>query len=77
MAASRDEILCTALAVPERECAHLIDALLDSLDAEAEEGVEEAWRSEIDRRAKELDSGIGQSIPWEVVKARISRAPRG
>jgi putative addiction module component (TIGR02574 family) len=44
---------------------------------DVEEGVEEAWRAEIERRAKELDSGAVQSIPWEVVKARLSRAPRG
>ena len=42
MAASRDDILRQALALPERDRADLIGALIDSLDAEAEEGVEEA-----------------------------------
>ena len=77
MAASRDEILRKALTLPERDRADLVGALIDSLDAEAEEGVEDAWRSETECRAKELDSGDVQSIPWEVVKARLSRAPRG
>jgi putative addiction module component (TIGR02574 family) len=77
MAASRDDILRQALALPERDRADLIRALIDSLDTEADEGVEEAWRLEIERRAQELDSGAVESIPWEVVKARLSRAPRG
>jgi putative addiction module component (TIGR02574 family) len=77
MAASRDDILRQALALPEHDRADLIAALIDSLDAEAEEGVEDAWRIEIERRARERDSGTVESIPWEVVKARLARATRG
>jgi len=77
MATSRDEILRKALSLPEQDRADLIGALIESLDMDAEDGVEEAWRTEIERRAKELDSGSVQSIPWEVVKARLSRAKRG
>jgi putative addiction module component (TIGR02574 family) len=77
MATSRDEILRKALSLPEQDRADLIGALIESLDMDAEEGVEEAWRTEIEHRAKELDSGSVQSIPWEVVKARLSRAKRG
>jgi len=77
MATSRDEILRKALSLPEQDRADLIGALIDSLDAEVQEGVEAAWRAEIERRAQELDSGAVESIPWEVVKARLSRASRG
>jgi len=77
MAASKDEIYQTALTLPEEERAELIGALLDSLDREVEEGVEEAWRAEIDRRVRELESGVVQSIPWDVVKERLARAQRG
>jgi putative addiction module component (TIGR02574 family) len=77
MAASRDDILRQALALPEHDRADLIRALIESLDTEADEGVEEAWRVEIERRAQELDSGTVESIPWEVVRARLARAPRG
>ena len=77
MAASRDDILREALTLPERERADLIGALIDSLDAEVEEGVEDAWRDELERRAQELEAGTVQSIPWETVKARLARAPRG
>jgi putative addiction module component (TIGR02574 family) len=77
MAASKDDIFRKALTLPEGDRADLIGALIDSLDAEIEQGVEEAWRAEIERRAQELDSGAVQSIPWEVVKARLARSPRG
>lgn len=77
MAASRDDILRNALALPERDRADLIGALIDSLDTEVEEGVEEAWRDELERRAQELETGAVQSIPWEAVKGRLARAPRG
>ena len=77
MVASRDDILRKALALPERDRADLIGALIDSLDSSVEEGVEEAWRAEIERRAQQLESGAVQSIAWEVVKARLTRAARG
>ncbi len=54
MVASKDDIFRTALTLPEADRADLIGALIDSLDAESEAGVEEAWRMEIERRAREL-----------------------
>lgn len=77
MATSRDDIFRSALSLAEGDRADLIAALIDSLDSEVEEGVEEAWRIEIERRAKELESGAVQSIPWEVVRERLARAARG
>jgi len=77
MAASRDDIFKKALALEESDRAELISALIESLDSETEKGVEEAWRQEIERRARELESGAVQSIPWDVVRERLARAPRG
>jgi putative addiction module component (TIGR02574 family) len=76
MATSKDDVFRAALTLPENERADLIEALLESLDSEVEAGVEAAWRLEIERRARELDSGAVQSIPWDVVKERLARAPR-
>ena len=42
-----------------------------------EDSVEEAWRIEIERRARNLESGAVQSIPWEVVRERLGRAASG
>ena len=39
--------------------------LIEGLDAEVEEGVEDAWRVEIERRMAERDSGAVQPVPWE------------
>jgi len=77
MASSRDDIFRGALSLAERDRADLIGALIDSLDSEVEEGVEQAWRVEIEQRAKELESGAVKSIPWEVVRERLARAARG
>ena len=74
---SRDDIFQKALSFQDTDTADLIGVLIHSLDAEVEEGVEEGWRIEIDRRAKELELGAGQSIPWEIVRQRLARAPRG
>jgi putative addiction module component (TIGR02574 family) len=46
--------------------------LIDSLDATAEEGADEAWEREIERRIADLDSGRAKAVPWEVVRGRIS-----
>jgi putative addiction module component (TIGR02574 family) len=45
--------------------------LIDTLDSESDEGVDEAWRSEIERRMAELDSGVVESVPWEELRARL------
>ena len=77
MAASRDDIFQKALSLQESDRAELIGILIRSLDSDVEEGVEEAWRIEIERRSKEIESGAVQSIPWEVVRERLDRASRG
>ena len=77
MVTNRDDIFRGALLLDEQDRADLIAALIESLDSEVEEGVEEAWRNEIERRAKELESGAVESIPWEVVRERLGRAASG
>jgi hypothetical protein len=36
--------------------------LIDTLDAESEEGAEDAWRAEVERRIAELDSGSVEAV---------------
>ncbi len=55
---------------PEERAA-LIRLLIDTLDGESEEGAEEAWRVEIERRIAELDSGEVEAVPWEELRARL------
>jgi len=51
--------------------------LIESLDAEQEEGWAEAWTAEIQRRADQLDSGEVNTIPWEDVRARLLEKKHG
>ena len=55
------------------ERATLMRLLIDTLDAESEEGVEDAWRVEIERRLAEVDSGAVETVPWEELRARLYR----
>lgn len=57
---------------PEKEA--LVAALLEELEGPPERGAEEAWRIEIDRRVREIDSGAVQCASAEEVLARIDRA---
>jgi putative addiction module component (TIGR02574 family) len=47
--------------------------LLESVDAESEEGVEDTWRIEVDCRMAELDSATVKTPPWEELRARLYR----
>ena len=59
--------------VEPQERSTLMRLLIEALDADTEEGVENAWRVEIERRMAELDSGSVETIPWEEVRARLYR----
>ena len=76
MAISREEVFRKALGLDASDRNELVGLLIDSLDPETEQGAEAAWLQEIDRRARELDSGTVQTIPWEIARERLSRASR-
>ena len=76
MAISREEVFRKALGLDVSDRTELVGLLIDSLDPETEQGAEAAWLQEIDRRARELDSGTVQTIPWEIARERLSRASR-
>jgi putative addiction module component (TIGR02574 family) len=62
-----------ASALDEHERATLAGLLLESIEQEPDPEIEEAWKVEIERRIKELDSGAATLIPWEEVKAKLFR----
>jgi hypothetical protein len=51
------ELFNKAADLPEEDRATLAGLLIESLDTEIDEGVEEAWQVEVQRRLSELDSG--------------------
>ena len=73
MARSARELFEEALRLGPEERATLMRLLIENLDAESEEGVEDAWRVEIERRMAELDAGSVQTIPWEELRRRLYR----
>ena len=73
MARSARDLFDEAMRLDPEERATLLRLLIEALDAETDDGVEDAWRVEIDRRLAELDSGSVETIPWEEVRARLDR----
>jgi putative addiction module component (TIGR02574 family) len=73
MARSARELFEEAMKLDPHERGTLIRPLIEALDAETEEGVEDTWRAEVERRMAELDSGSVEAIPWEEVRARLYR----
>ena len=73
MARSARDLFDEAMRLEPQERATLMRLLIEALDADTEEGVEDAWRVEIERRMAELDSGTVQTIPWEELRARLYR----
>jgi putative addiction module component (TIGR02574 family) len=73
MAKSARERCEEAMRLGPEERATLMRRLSQILDAESEEGVDDAWRVEIERRMAERDLGSVQPIPWEELRARLYR----
>jgi putative addiction module component (TIGR02574 family) len=71
MARSARELFDEAMRLDPKERATLMRLLIDTLDAEAEEGAEDAWRAEIERRIADLDSGAVETVPWGELRARL------
>jgi hypothetical protein len=57
------ELLKDALALPPEGRAALADSLLESLDQEIDEGAEQAWLDEIQKRLREIDTGAVAMLP--------------
>ncbi len=66
-----DRILAEALALELEERAALADRLLASVEVEHESPLSLEWRSEIRRRQEEIERGEVETIPVEVVLARM------
>ena len=65
MARPIEQIKAEALKLPPSERADLAEALISSLDEDAE--IEQAWREEIERRLGELRAGSVSTVPADEV----------
>lgn len=71
MSSQAQRILHEALQLSPEERADVAAELLASLDEIADEGVEDAWALEIERRALRVLSGESTGTDWAVVRARL------
>ena len=74
MGSSTDSVLEAALKLPEKERARVAKELIASLDDQWEEGVEEAWAAEVERRRVAVAQGRERLVPWEQVKDEVRAA---
>jgi putative addiction module component (TIGR02574 family) len=65
------EVLRDASELSEQDRATLAGLLIESLETEADSGVEETWVAEIARRVAQLEAGDTKIIPWEEVRQRL------
>ena len=56
--------------------AELAGLLLESIDEPPDEGVEEAWAAEIEKRMADFRAGRVKTIPWSEVRAQLHRSDR-
>ncbi|HEX7189967.1 MAG TPA: addiction module protein [Thermoanaerobaculia bacterium] len=71
MSRNVSELFREASELSENDRAELAALLLESLDAEPDEGVEAAWAEEIERRVRQIENGEVATIPWQEVRARL------
>lgn len=73
MGRAADDVLKDALEMPVEARAALVDSLLDSLDTAVDPDAETLWQAEILRRAREIDEGSLQLIPWSELRSQLAR----
>ncbi|MBN4053835.1 addiction module protein [Haliea sp. AH-315-K21] len=66
-----EQLRSQVLTLSEQDRAELAHDLLQSLDAPADEGVEEAWELELLRRVKQIDSGQAKLLDRAEFKQRM------
>jgi hypothetical protein len=66
----REKVFAEALALPDTERAELASALIASLDG-ATEGSEQAWSSEIAKRAREVLDGSADLLDYDEVMSEL------
>ena len=76
MDARFEEIMASALKLPERERVRLAQDLIASLDKDVDPDVEALWLAEAERRIEELRSGKVRGVPADEAFARARNALR-
>ncbi len=70
MSPTTEQLLNSALTLPEAERLELAEALLAASHPPVPEPTGEAWLAELYRRSAEIDAGKAPLLSWEEVKQR-------
>jgi putative addiction module component (TIGR02574 family) len=73
MARDLKDVFRKAFELPESERATLAGLLIKSLDPPPDLDAEEVWAEEAERRWREIESRVVQTISWEGVRAKLFR----
>jgi putative addiction module component (TIGR02574 family) len=71
-----DELYERASVLAPEDRAELAGLLLESIEEEPDEGVEDAWAAEIERRIADYRAGRVRTIAWSEVRAYLHRPNR-
>lgn len=71
MSPAREQLLTSALTLPESERLELAEALLAASEPPTPEPTGEAWLAELQRRSAQFDAGEAAATPWPAVKQRV------
>jgi putative addiction module component (TIGR02574 family) len=71
MSPTAEQLLTSALTLPESERLELAEALLAASEPPAPEPTGDAWLAELHRRSAEIDAGGAALAPWPEVKRRV------
>ena len=77
MSPATEQLLQTALALPQEERTELVEALLAECDKDLARPFDAAWLPEIQRRSAEIDAGTAVLTPWPEVKRRARQRLEG
>ena len=73
-----ESVLSAARQLPDPDRLRLIDALWDTVPADADAPFSDEWACEINRRVAELDAGNAETVSWSQIRdealARIGHA---
>ncbi len=71
------QLLATALSMPESDRAKLAVSLLRSLDPADDPQADEAWAAEIQRRVESIDNGTVELRAWDDVISQMRQRRNG
>lgn len=77
MSTQSEQIMRSALSLPESERAELAAPLIHSLDTHTDEADDETWAAEIERRIATIDRGEVALIPFQDVLAEMRHRGHG